>query len=370
MNFKNLFYTFRGRVALFIILKSLGIKKGDRVITQSYTCSAVPEAIFATGSKPLFVDIEKEGLIISVDELKKKIKQYKNVKAIIVQYTFGLAPDVKKILQLAKKYKLFVIEDCCHTFLTKVYNKKVGNFGDAAFFSFEWGKPIVAGLGGALYINNKKIYSLIKKNIFLLVSPRISIKIKWAVQFFSYNLLYSHKTYWILKKIYNFLSKFGIVVSNFGNLNIKLLNEEFKWKIIKSAKSIVNNKFNYYILNTSNRNNKVKLILDTIKNNNLDRIIIKNKNIRSDPHFLRIPLWVKNKKKVVAESILKNIEVSTWYNTAIHPIDSDKLKFIGYDKKENPNTEEACQHVISIPIDIPLNKLNELIFIIKKKTIE
>jgi len=99
-----------GRTSLWSILKSLGIGEGDEVLLQAYTCVVVPNPIVALGAKPVWVDINKETFNMDVGDFEKKIS--KNSKAVIVQHTFGQPAWVEKIVKIAKKYKLFVIEDC------------------------------------------------------------------------------------------------------------------------------------------------------------------------------------------------------------------------------------------------------------------
>ena len=90
IDIKKFKYTYRGRVSLFLILKSMDIKPDDVVAVQSYTCSAVIEAILAAKAKPLFIDIKSENLMICENDLIKKIENVKNIKALIIQYTFGI----------------------------------------------------------------------------------------------------------------------------------------------------------------------------------------------------------------------------------------------------------------------------------------
>ena len=78
LNLNNIKYTYRGRVSLYIILKSMDIKQGDIVAVQSYTCSAVVEAILALRAKPLFIDINNDNLIIDEKDLSKKIENIDN----------------------------------------------------------------------------------------------------------------------------------------------------------------------------------------------------------------------------------------------------------------------------------------------------
>ncbi|MBI5465036.1 DegT/DnrJ/EryC1/StrS aminotransferase family protein, partial [Candidatus Gottesmanbacteria bacterium] len=137
-----------GRSAEYAILKSLGIKNGDEILLQAFTCVAVPNSILWTGAKPVFVDIEEDSFAMDPADLETKITP--RTKAVIVQHTFGIPAKMEEILRVAKEHHLFVIEDCAH-----IIKKEIA--GEAAFFSFGRDKAISSVFGGmAVSIFNLK----------------------------------------------------------------------------------------------------------------------------------------------------------------------------------------------------------------------
>ncbi len=141
-----------GRSALLAILKAFGIGEGDEVLVQAFTCVAVPNSVLWAGAKPVFVDIDAT-LNMDPKDAEKKIT--KNTKALIVQHTFGVPAQMDKIIALAKKHHLILIEDCAHALGATYKGKKVGTFGDAAFFSFGRDKVVSSVFGGMAIINAK-----------------------------------------------------------------------------------------------------------------------------------------------------------------------------------------------------------------------
>ncbi|MFN6946977.1 MAG: DegT/DnrJ/EryC1/StrS family aminotransferase, partial [Cytophagaceae bacterium] len=115
------------------------ISQGDEVILPGFTCIVVPNAIIYLGAKPVYVDINSETFNIDPQLIEENITE--KTKAIIAQHTFGIPADMDKILHIANKHNLFVIEDSCHALGSKYKGKYVGSFGDAAFFSSQWSKP-------------------------------------------------------------------------------------------------------------------------------------------------------------------------------------------------------------------------------------
>ncbi len=149
-------FTFNAaRSALYILFKSLGIKKGDEVLIQGYTHVSVPNAVLWLGGSPVYVDIDPKTYNMDYKDLESKIT--KKSKLILLQHTFGLPANLEKIIQIAKKNNLLLVEDCAHALGTRLNGKMLGTFADAAVFSFGATKVIDAASGGVLVTNNKEI---------------------------------------------------------------------------------------------------------------------------------------------------------------------------------------------------------------------
>jgi dTDP-4-amino-4,6-dideoxygalactose transaminase len=142
-----------GRSCEYAILKAVGINSGDEVLIQPFTCVAVPNSILWSGAKPVYVDIDKTGNI-DASNLEKKITR--KSRAIIVHHTLGIAANVEKIREIAKKHNLVLIEDCAHALGATCKGRKLGTFGDVSFFSFGRDKVVSSVFGGMVITNNKR----------------------------------------------------------------------------------------------------------------------------------------------------------------------------------------------------------------------
>ncbi|MEO5359542.1 MAG: DegT/DnrJ/EryC1/StrS family aminotransferase [Nitrospirota bacterium] len=146
-----------GTGALFLSLASLSISPGDEIITTPFTFFATVESILYVGAKPVFVDIDTKTLNIDVDLIEAKIT--KKTKAIMPVHLFGLPCDMKRIMALAKKYNLYVIEDCAQSFGSSIDGKLTGTFGNAGCFSFYPSKNLGCyGDGGAVVMDSQQMY--------------------------------------------------------------------------------------------------------------------------------------------------------------------------------------------------------------------
>ncbi len=148
----------RGRSALYLALKAIGIKPGDKVICPALTCLVVPEMILRTGAVPSIVDVNISTYNIDIEKLKDSIVP--DTKAIIPIHLFGNPADMGAIIDLANDKNLFVIEDAAQAMGAEYNNFKVGTFGQASIFSLGHGKNISTMDGGVLCINDE---SLVKK---------------------------------------------------------------------------------------------------------------------------------------------------------------------------------------------------------------
>lgn len=144
-----------GTSALHLIVRALGIGKGDEVITTPFSFIASANCIVYEGATPVFVDIDQKTL--NIDVLKIEAKITKKTKAILAVDVFSNPADWDALKRIAKKYKLFLIEDSAEALGSEYKGKKCGSFGDAAVFAFYPNKQITTGEGGMILTNNKKI---------------------------------------------------------------------------------------------------------------------------------------------------------------------------------------------------------------------
>lgn len=141
--------------ALHLSLKSLGIGKGDEVIVPDMTFVATASAVLLTGATPVFVDVNDDDLNISVKSIENSLTS--KTKAVIPVHFAGRSCNMKRIMEIANKNNLKVIEDCAHAIGAKYGGKHVGTFGDAGCFSFYPTKNITTIEGGMVITKSKMI---------------------------------------------------------------------------------------------------------------------------------------------------------------------------------------------------------------------
>lgn len=150
-----------GTDALHLSLRACGIGEGDEVILPSFTFIATFEAIWMTGARPVFADIDEDTLCISPEEVKRKITS--KTKAVIPVHLFGNVCDMDPLYELKRIHGFYIIEDSAQAHGAEYKDKKVGNLGDVSAFSFYYTKNLGAlGEAGGITTNNEKIYEELK----------------------------------------------------------------------------------------------------------------------------------------------------------------------------------------------------------------
>ena len=150
-----------GTAALHACMHALGLKPGDEVITTPFTFVASANSILMQGAKPVFADIEEDTFNLDPAQVEKKITP--KTKAILPVNLYGQMCHVKKFRELAKKHKLFLIEDACQSVGAESDGVKSGVIGDMAAFSFYATKNLMCGEGGIVTTNNADWAELCKR---------------------------------------------------------------------------------------------------------------------------------------------------------------------------------------------------------------
>ena len=157
LGIKYVLPTASGTAALELACACL-LKRGHEVIMPSFTFSSCANAALLVGAKPVFCDIDINTYNIDPVEIEKHIT--KKTRAIMVVHYAGFAADMKKILEIAKKHNLFVIEDAAHALGAKYKGQYLGTLGAVGCFSFHGTKNAASGEGGAFVTNDPKIFRL------------------------------------------------------------------------------------------------------------------------------------------------------------------------------------------------------------------
>lgn len=150
-----------GTAALHLALLALGISEGDEVIVPTFTYIASVNAIKYVGATPVFCEADRVTWQLDAEEAEAKITN--KTKAIVAVHLYGQPCDMEKLVSIANKHQLFLVEDCAEAIGSQYKDVKVGTFGIVSAFSFYGNKTITTGEGGMVATSDPDIYRRVNK---------------------------------------------------------------------------------------------------------------------------------------------------------------------------------------------------------------
>ncbi len=144
-----------GTASLRVALAALDIGPGDEVITQAFTFVATMEAIMESGATPIIAEVDKS-LNLDPEDFEAKIGE--RTKAVVPVHMLGVAARMDRIMEIAKKHKIKVLEDSAQACGSSYRGKKTGTLGDIGIHSFDYVKTITTGEGGMVITNDEELY--------------------------------------------------------------------------------------------------------------------------------------------------------------------------------------------------------------------
>lgn len=341
---ENTYY--RGRVALHAILRAMGVGKGDEVATQAFTCVAVPEAILACGATPVYVDIESQRYNLCPKDLKEKISP--KTRAVIVQHTFGIPAALSDILQVTEQAGVPVIEDCCHTFLSTHRGRRVGSFGVASFYSFEWGKPLVVGIGGSAVANDTQLTEQLVRAHQQLGIPNWRRQAKLELQRWVHHALYRPQFYWKLKSLFHRLAKLGVAEGNYNPVGAnEFLPVDFLLQMAPRLHRHLAKGLSELEQRASHSRQLVAQLEVELPQGGFHRPSLPPGD---EVVYARYPLRVDDKNRLLAKAREGNVELAEWYRTPIHPLGREQSGLVSYEPASCPHAESRSREVVSLPL--------------------
>jgi perosamine synthetase len=156
------YYFQKGRAALCALLRALKVGPSDEIIVPVYTCPAVLEPVLGLGSRAVYCDIERTTFGLSPQASEAALTE--RTKAVIIQHTFGVPARLNELMRAVRDRGVAILEDCCHVSSSFYWGKRLGCFGDAAFYSHDWDKPLSAGGGGVAVVNSISLAKDVQKS--------------------------------------------------------------------------------------------------------------------------------------------------------------------------------------------------------------
>ena len=335
---------------------------------QAFTCNAVANPILWAGLNPAYVDCA-DNFNMDFEDLKSKLTR--QTKAVIIQHTFGLPVNMDEVTSIVRQFdqlngtKIIIIEDCAHALGAEFNGKKVGTFGDVAFYSFSRDKVISSVYGGMAVTNDEEIGKKLEE-----LQKEFGMSgLFWVKQ----QLLHPLLLYFVILPLYNFLDlgKIFLVLSQYSHV----LSKAVSWKEKRGLrpdyfpKALPNALaqmalYQFHKLDTFNAHRK-KIAEFYYQELQETKFVLpkKENNI-----FLRFAVQHPQAHEILYESWTnRNILLGDWYRSPIDPHDT-KLEEMRYEKGMCPNAEYLAKRTLNLPthINISLDDAKRIIHFLTK----
>lgn len=335
----------KGRVALYAILRALGVKEGDEVILPGYTCVMDVNPIKYVGAKPIYVDIEPATYNLDVRLLDRAISP--RTRVILAQHTYGYPCDMDPLLEIAGRRGVPVVEDCCLALGSTYRGRRCGTMGVAAYFSFQWNKPFTTGIGGLVTTGDAalagKIDALCRAEM-KPPSPKAAMML--ALQRMIYRTFIYPRTTAAATALFRWLTHKGWVVGSSSTSEFTpVMAPDFFAAMSAGQARAGLRQLRKVEANLAHRRDMGRLY---------DRLLAEAGWTppaippAMDPVLVRYPVRVADKARAIAEAPGRGVEIGTWFECPLHPIETP-LEQYDYQPGQCPVAEQACREVVNLP---------------------
>jgi len=341
------FAFWKGRVALYALLRALDVGAGDEVILSGYTCVMNVNPIKYAGARPVYVDIEPDTFNMNVNLLQEKITN--KTKVIIAQHTYGYPCEMDTIMKIAQSSGICVIEDCCLALGSKYKGKMVGTFGRAGYFSSQWNKPYTTGLGGMVITSNREIaerIALLAANEMFPPSGREVFMLR--MQLIIYRLFIYPRTTALAQSLFRYLTKKGAVIGSSSTSEFEPVKTDDFFK----AMSTVQARSGIRQLGKIEKNIAHRRKMAQLYDKMLSAKGFKpGKDGRdwAEPVLVRYPVRITEKDKALAQAAKAGVELGSWFECPLHPIETPLTSY-DYELGMCPEAEKASNEVVNLPL--------------------
>jgi dTDP-4-amino-4,6-dideoxygalactose transaminase len=349
---KHAFAFWKGRVAMYAILRAIGVGKDDEVILPGYTCVMDVNPIKYLGAKPIYVDIEPVTYNMNVELLEEKITP--RTKVIVAQHTYGYPCEMDAIMDIANRRGIPVVEDCCLAMGSTYKGKVCGTFGVAAYWSFQWNKPFTTGIGGMTTANDDELARKIEEFCNTgLVQPPVKASLMLSLQRMVYRMFIYPKTTAMATSLFRWMTKKGIVVGSSSTCEFEPTMADDFFMAMSAGQARAGLRQMKKIERNTTHRRRMKLIYDNLlKNAGWDVTDIPE---YMDPVLVRYPVRVADKARAIAEAPGHLVELGTWFECPLHPIETP-MGMYDYNEGMCPVAEQACREVVNLPSHLRANE--------------
>ena len=341
------FAFWKGRVALYALLRALDVGEGDEVILPGYTCVMNVNPIKYAGARPVYVDIEPKTFNMNVNLLEEKITN--KTKVIIAQHTYGYPCEMDTIMKIAQSSGICVIEDCCLALGSKYQGRMVGTFGRAGYFSSQWNKPYTTGLGGMVITSDRELVERIESLAANEMCPPSGREVfMLRMQLIIYRLFIYPRTTALAQSLFRYLTKKGAVIGSSSTSEFEPVKADYFFKAMSTVQAHSGIRQLGKIEKNIAHRRKMTQLYDELLTAKGWRPSKDSREL-AEPVMVRYPARIAEKDKALAQAAKAGIELGSWFECPLHPIETPLASY-NYELGMCPEAEKASNEVVNLPL--------------------
>jgi dTDP-4-amino-4,6-dideoxygalactose transaminase len=338
----------KGRVALYAILRALGIGRGDQVIVPAFTCVAVPNAVIYTGAVPVYVDIDETTFTLHGAAVRAAMGP--RTRAILAQNTFGLSSDVDALAAIATQHGAVVLDDCTHGLGGAYRGRPNGAAAHAAFYSTQWSKPVSTGLGGIAVTPDPALARALRALERTARNPTLLEQTLLWTMVVARERLGTPRTIRTGRAVYRALGGAGLVPgsSSRAELEAPVLPSTFFTRMSEMQAGLGRQRLGRLSGAVLRRRAAAQRYSEWLRAHG-----------RTPAHepawcihaFLRYPLRVRGRGAFLDEARRRGLDLGDWFHSPLYPIRGDLTRW-GYRWGTNPVAERVISEIVNLPTDV------------------
>jgi perosamine synthetase len=338
----------RGRVAMYAILRALGIGLGDEVIVPAFTCVAVPNAVLYVGATPVYVDIDEASY--TADPAAVAAAMSPRTRVVLAQNTFGLSADLDALGGIARAHGAFVVDDCTHGLGGTYKGLPNGAAAHAAFYSTQWSKPISTGLGGIAVTTDPALARELAAIERAAPAPSVRDRALLGAMLLARERIATPRTLRAGRAVYRAVSRVGLVPGS--SSRDELAGTQMPASFVAQMSSLQAGLAARRLATLGVKLRRRRAVAERYSAWLAAHGGTPAHEPASASHgFLRYPLRVRERDAFLEDAGRRGIDLGDWFHSPLYPIDSG-LERWGYVWGANPVAERVASEIVNLPTDI------------------
>ncbi len=331
-----------GRVGLYGLLTAMGIGAGDEVLLQVPTHVVVPNAIRYAGARPMYVDCRADSCNVDPEELERRITP--STKAIVLQHTFGIPAELDRVLEIAGRNGVDVIEDCVHALGSRYDGREIGSFGRAAFFSTEETKTISSTMGGMVVTDDGELAARLEAFQATCEWNSASLTARYLVKLAAYHVLTQPLLHRYTRAVYERLGRRNPLPQA---TTVEERRGErppgYERRLSNGQAALALRQLRRLDTNVRHRRMIAAAYAERLAASGFEPPRVPE---RSDAAFVRYPVWLEDRREALRRAAPYAV-LGTWFTSVLE--EAETPRYAAYEAGSCPTAEKAAVHLVNLP---------------------